>query len=91
MSTSPDYNVIVRRTIERYRTFVQEAPRVEHQAPAGLSSWRKETPSSPHPYHFICFTSRLLFPPLFSRGALSLEVPRYRAHGSRGCAVAAAH
>ena len=36
MSTSPDYNVIVRRSIERYRTFVQEAPRVEHQAPAGL-------------------------------------------------------
>ena len=36
MSTSPDYNVIVRRTIERYRTLVQEAPRVEHRAPAGL-------------------------------------------------------
>ena len=36
MSTSPDYNVIVRRTIERYRTLIQEAPRVEHRAPAGL-------------------------------------------------------
>ena len=30
--TSPDYNVIVRRTIERYRTLVQESPRVHHRA-----------------------------------------------------------
>ena len=36
MSTSSDYNVIVRRTIERYHTLVQKAPRVELQAPAGL-------------------------------------------------------
>ena len=36
MSTSSDYNVIVRRTIERHHTLLQKAPRVEPQAPAGL-------------------------------------------------------
>src|SRR5437867_5870802 len=27
---------------------------------AGLSLWRKETPSSPHPHHFICFTTVII-------------------------------
>ena len=36
MSTLPDYDPSVRRTIERYHTLVEPPPRLEPQAPTGL-------------------------------------------------------